>query len=73
MAAIEPDPGWGDDGLASVIDECAACVAGEADCDFHAGFVAGWDACAAAVAAHLQSERLAELVPAGDDIGERRS
>lgn len=43
------------------------------ECDFHAGFVAGWDACGAAVAAHLQSERLAGLVPAGDEIEERRS
>jgi hypothetical protein len=30
--------------------ECPACVAGGVECEFHRGWAAGWDACAAFVA-----------------------
>lgn len=65
---------WGQGGdLAEVIEECAACLAAEVECEFHAGFAAGWDACAMAMAAHVEAQRLAELVPVGDEVEERWS
>ena len=40
---------------------CAACVAVGEVCAFHAGWAAGWDACAAFVAHAVDDERASEL------------
>jgi hypothetical protein len=47
--------------LVDVIEGCAGCVAGGVECTFHAGFAAGWDACAAMVAVWVEAERGHEL------------
>lgn len=48
--------------LVGVIEGCAECVASGAECVFHAGFAAGWDACAAMMARSVDAVRLAELI-----------
>ena len=56
MASAEPtgEVGLGD--LVAGVDplECPACVELGDACRFHAGFAAGWDACAAFVAAVVE-------------------
>jgi len=41
--------------------DCPACVEAGEVCSFHAGWAAGWDACAAFVAHVVEIERDAEL------------
>jgi hypothetical protein len=49
--------------------ECARClIAGDA-CHFHAGWAAGWDACAAYVAQVVERERMAELAQLDETEG----
>jgi hypothetical protein len=53
--------------LVEMIEACAACVAAGVECDWHAGFAAGWDACVALVAGWVGERRDAELAgPAAD-------
>ena len=40
---------------------CEACLAAGGDCEFHRGWAAGWDACAAFVARTVHEQRDAEL------------
>mgnify|MGYP003545349055 CR=1 FL=1 len=51
---------------------CEACLAVGGECEFHRGWAAGWDACAAFVAQVVEDERAAELaVELGDVEGVR--
>jgi hypothetical protein len=73
MTALDPTrPRSGDappenhDELAAGGDpyHCPACVADGVECEFHRGWAAGWDACAAFVARSVDEQRAAELDPA---------
>lgn len=45
---------------------CPGCVSAGGECEFHQGWAAGWDACAALVARVVEEQRAAE---AADGVG----
>jgi hypothetical protein len=46
--------------------DCPACIEAGDVCSFHAGWAAGWDACAAFVARVVEDERIGELSHSAD-------
>ena len=67
-------PGVESDALDELVDggdplECRSCIEAGDVCSFHAGWAAGWDACAVFVAHIVEDERAEELSHLGDVEG----